>query len=394
MEHEISIITALQMIEAMDTVSLEPVPVYVSTDGRWYTGEKLLDRSFYKGLPGSLSQLQEVVLYPFPGVGGLKVLTEKKKGFAPTIFGKSEPDIVPVDVYIPAFHGSYGEDGCIQGLFELADVAYVGCNVVSAAMGMNKYHCKMFLKSHDIPVLPAILIEKEELDPDHGGSLKSVKEKILATDGLGEYPLFVKPASLGSSIGLGKAGDEKELDAAILEAFKYDSALIVEPCLENKMEINISVMEGEGPTPKASVVEIPVAEEGGELTYEDKYIRGGGKKSASLSQGMAGLTRIIDPEDLEQKYKDLAADYGVRIFKALGCAGTARIDLMMDLKSNDIYFNEINTLPGSMAYYLWAKSEPMVLYTDMISHIIKRAEFRQSTKTGLERKIGFRALFK
>ena len=163
MEHEISIITALQMIEAMDTVSLEPVPVYVSTDGRWYTGEKLLDRSFYKGLPGSLSQLQEVVLYPFPGVGGLKVLTEKKKGFAPTIFGKSEPDIVPVDVYIPAFHGSYGEDGCIQGLFELADVAYVGCNVVSAAMGMNKYHCKMFLKSHDIPVLPAILIEKEEL---------------------------------------------------------------------------------------------------------------------------------------------------------------------------------------------------------------------------------------
>ena len=390
MEHEISIITALQLIEAMDTVSLEPVPVYVTTEGRWYTGEQLLDREFYKGLPGSLSQLQEVVLYPFPGVGGLKVLSEKKKGF----FGRSEPDIVPVDVFIPAFHGSYGEDGCIQGLFELADVAYVGCNVVSAAMGMNKYHCKMFLKSLGVPVLPAILIEKEELDPAFGGSLKSVKEKILGTEGLESFPLFVKPSSLGSSIGLGKASDEKELDAAILEAFKYDSALMVEPCLEEKMEINISVMEGDGPLPTASVVEIPVAEEGGELTYEDKYIRGGGKKSASLSQGMAGLTRIIDPEDLDQKYKDQATEYGIKIFKSLGCGGTARIDLMVDLKNDALYFNEINTLPGSMAYYLWAKSDPMVLYTDMISHLIKRAEVRQSTKAGLERKIGFRALFK
>lgn len=393
-EHEISIITGLQLIEAMDTVTLEPVPVYITTDGRWYTGDDLLRRDFYKGLPGCLSALKEVVLMPVPGKGGLSVLSDKKKGLMPEIFGAREPDLIPVDVYIPAFHGSYGEDGCVQGLFELADVAYVGCNVLSASMGMNKYHCKMFLKSHDIPVLPAVLIDKEEMDPACGGSLKAVKERILATPGLESFPLFLKPASLGSSIGLGKARNDGELDAAIIEAFKYDSALIVEPCLEEKMEINISVMEGDGPVPRASVVEIPVAEEGGELTYEDKYIRGGGKKSGSLAQGMAGLTRIIDPADLDPKYKDLARDYGVQIFKLLGCSGTARIDLMLDLKKDQLYFNEINTLPGSMAYYLWAKSDPVMLYTDMISHIIGRAELRCRTKRALERKIGFKALFK
>lgn len=391
-EHEISIITALQLIEAMDPVSFEPVPVYVTTEGRWYTGSELLKRDFYKGLPGNLEKLKEVVLMPYPSKGGLTVLSQKKKGFLPEIMGVKEPDSIAVDVFIPAFHGSYGEDGCIQGLFELADVAYVGCNVVSASMGMNKYHCKMFLKSHDIPVLPAVTVDKEEIDPVSGGSLTKVKERILSVEGLSEYPLFIKPASLGSSIGLSKAKDEKELDAAIIKAFKYDSVLMVEPCLEEKMEINISVMEGQVCT--ASVVEIPVSEQGGELTYEDKYIRGGGKKSASLSQGMASLTRIIDPEDLDDKYKQLATEYALKIFKTLGCAGVARIDLMLDTKNDVLYFNEINTLPGSMAFYLWAKSSPLVLYTDMITQIIDRAQLRQRTKSALERKIGFNALFK
>lgn len=396
-EHEISIITALQLIEAMDTVVYEPIPVYVTTKGRWYVGDELLNRDFYKGLPGCLNELTEVILLPVPGKGGLTILSsgDEKKGLnLSSIFGKAEEKqpIVPVDVYLPAFHGSYGEDGCVQGLFEMADVAYVGCNVVSAAMGMNKYHAKMFIKSHDVPVLPSVLVKKEEIDPEKGGSLAKVKEKIHSVAGLEEFPLFIKPASLGSSIGLGKAADDKSLDAAIIEAFKYDSTLMVEPCMEEKMEINVSVLDG--PEPSASVVEIPVAEEGEELTYEDKYVRGGGKKSGSVSEGMASLTRVIDPSDMDEETKKLARQHALTVFKALGCSGVARIDLMVDLKTNQIYFNEINTLPGSMSFYLWAKSDPCVIYTELISKIIERAEERHFTKSNLNREIGFKALFK
>lgn len=394
-EHEISIITALQLIESMDTVSYNPVPVYVTTSGKWYTGKELLKREFYKGLPGCLSELTEVALLPVPNLGGLTILPrdEKPKLFNLGALGDSDKSkVVPVDVYLPAFHGSYGEDGCIQGLFELAEVPYVGCNVVSASMGMNKYHCKMFLKSHDIPVLPSVVIHKDEIDPDKGGGLESARQKILATEGLSEFPLFVKPASLGSSIGLGKAKDGPSLDAALLEAFKFDSSLMVEPCLEEKLEINVSVFEGDDV--RASVVEIPVSEEGEELTYEDKYVRGGGKKTGSVSEGMASLSRVIDPSDMAPETKELAQEYALRVFKALGCSGVARIDLMLDLKTNQLYFNEINTLPGSMSFYLWAKSNPMVLYTELITKIIERAELRHHTKLGLNREIGFKALFK
>ena len=203
--------------------------------------------------------------------------------------------------------------------------------------------------------------------------------------------MFIKPSSLGSSIGLGKAANDQELDAAVIEAFKYDSSLMVEPCLENKMEINVSVLDGTPPI--ASVVEIPVSQEGEELTYEDKYVRGGGKKSGSVSEGMASLTRVIDPSDLAQETKDLARKYGVEIYNLLGCAGVARIDLMLDLNNNQLYFNEINTLPGSMAFYLWAKSDPCVLYTEMLTIILERAELRHKTKSGLQREIGFKALY-
>lgn len=390
-EHEISIITALQLIESIDTTVYNPIPVYVATSGHWYTGAGLLDRQFYKGLPGSLENLTEVILLPTPGKGGLTILSKKEKKGIFSFGGKDEPDIVPVDVYLPAFHGSYGEDGCIQGLFELADVAYVGCNVVSAAMGMNKYQAKMYLKSHNIPVLPSVIVKKEEIDPQAGGSLTSVKEKIKSVEGLEEFPLFIKPSSLGSSIGLGKASNDQELDAQIIEAFKYDASLMVEPCLDNKLEINVSVLDGTPPV--ASVVEIPVSEEGEELTYEDKYVRGGGKKSGSVSEGMASLTRVIDPTDLAQETKDLARKHGVEIYNLLGCAGVARIDLMLNLNDNQLYFNEINTLPGSMAFYLWAKSDPCVLYTEMLTTIIERAELRHKTKTGLQREIGFKALY-
>lgn len=390
-EHEISIITALQLIEAMDSVKYHPLPVYVAPTGKWYCGEALLKKDCYKNMPASLSELKEVVLLPVPGINGLTVLGAKAKGSF-GFFNKPTEETIPVDIFFPAFHGSYGEDGCVQGLFELADVAYTGSDVVSSAISMSKYHCKKYLESHDIPVLPSTVVDKEAFDVGAGGGLGKLREQILATPGLDQFPLFVKPANLGSSIGVSKAADGPALDAALLKAFKYDRQAIIEPCLDEKMEINVSVLDGPEPTP--SVVEIPVSSDGNELTYEDKYMRGGSKKNGPVSTGMAGLARVINPADLDAVVKENARDYARRAFKLLGCAGVARIDFMLDLKTNRLYFNEINPLPGSLAYYLWVNSEPALLYTDMITHIIERAELRKQRKAGLSHEIGFKALFK
>ena len=375
-EHEISVITALQLINVLDVERYRPIPVYIAQSGRWYTGEALLNKEFYKKLPASLSQVQEVTLLPVPRIGGLTVLQPKKPG-----------EVIPVDIYFLAFHGTYGEDGCIQGLMEMADVAYTGCGVLSAALGMNKYQCKTHLAAHGIPVLPATVVHRDE----GRKSLTAVRDRILSTPGLEQFPLFIKPCNLGSSIGISVASDIAGLNAALVNTFRYDSQAIVEPCVKDILEINVAVLEDDEPV--ASVVEMPVSTSG-VLTYEDKYLRGEGNKQAGESQGMASLTRVIDPKDLNVELKQAAIEYALKAFKVLGCSGVARIDFIIDSTTDKIYFNEINTLPGSLSFYLWVKSEPPLLYTELLNRIIERAEMRQRTKVALRRNEGLRALFK
>ncbi len=375
-EHEISVITALQLINVLDVERYRPIPVYIAQSGRWYTGEALLNKEFYKKLPASLSQVQEVTLLPVPRIGGLTVLQPKKPG-----------EVIPVDIYFLAFHGTYGEDGCIQGLMEMADVAYTGCGVLSAALGMNKYQCKTHLAAHGIPVLPATVVHRDE----GRKSLTAVRDRILSTPGLEQFPLFIKPCNLGSSIGISVASDIAGLNAALVNTFRYDSQAIVEPCVKDILEINVAVLEDDEPV--ASVVEMPVSTSG-VLTYEDKYLRGEGNKQAGESQGMASLTRVIDPKDLNVELKQAAIEYALKAFKVLGCSGVARIDFIIDSTTAQIYFNEINTLPGSLSFYLWVKSEPPLLYTELLNRIIERAEMRQRTKVALRRNEGLRALFK
>jgi D-alanine-D-alanine ligase len=392
-EHEISIITALQVLEAMDSVKYQAIPVYIAPSGKWYTGDPLWKRDFYKGMPGTLADAQEVTLLPMPGVGGLTVIPNKSKKSGFALFGgkKEESDeVIPVDIFFPAFHGSFGEDGCIQGLLELADATYTGSDMLSSAVSMSKYHCKKFLESHGIPVLPSVVLSREGMTP--GGDLTPLRNQVLSTEGFDKFPLFIKPANLGSSIGIAKATDNASLDSAILQAFKYDHQVIVEPCLDNKMEINVSVMDDV--EPKTSVVEIPVSEAGGELTYEDKYIRSGGKKGGQIAQGMAGLSRVIDPTDLDPTTKANAQKWALDAFKYIGCGGVARIDFMLDLNTNKLYFNEINPLPGSLAYYLWSNSKPSVLFTDLINTMLERAVHHKQKKSAKVREIGFHALLK
>ena len=382
-EHEISIITAIDAIGAIDVLKYEVIPVYISQQGRWYTGKELLQRNFYKGLPGCLESIEEVVLYPTPSIGGL-VKRFPKKG----LFSKPKEEIIPVDVYLPLFHGQFGEDGCIQGLFEMADVTYCGSNVIASAVAMNKSICKDVLKSNGIPVLPSKVFEKREVLRD----ISKVRAAVLSEPTLVNFPLFVKPCNLGSSVGIAKVSNVEELDSAILKAVSLDTHVLIEPFLPNMFEINISVLDTEN-GPKASVVEVP-SKTGEALSYEDKYLRGGGKKkTAQASQGMASLVRAIDPESLSDTYKKTVTELALKSYQVLGCSGVARFDFMVDTAKDKIYFNELNPLPGSISFYLWEKSKPPVFYTELVTEIIEQGIRNKEVKDSLKREFGFKALF-
>ena len=376
-EHEISVISALQLMLAVDPAKFDLIPVYITPNGSWYIGAALLERSFYAKALENLAQLEEVTLLPKPGVGGL------------TRLGARGPSsVIQVDLFLPAFHGQYGEDGCIQGLFEMAQVPYTGSDLPSSAITMNKYLCKMYLSAHGIPVLPASIVHRHEAQAD----IKQVVSGLLSQDKLKHFPLFIKPCNLGSSIGVSRVNDATELAAALAKVFRYDTQALVEPCVSKIMEINVSVRAQLGIESgiEASVVEIPVSESG-TLSYEEKYLRDGGKKSGR-SQGMASLTRVIDPADLDSELRNQVIELAKRSFSLLGCSGVARLDFIVDLATNKLYFNELNAFPGSCAFYLWARSKPRVLYTQLIEDMINAALGRFATNAALDRDIGLRAL--
>jgi D-alanine-D-alanine ligase len=367
---------------AIDPAKYDVVPVYIAPNGGWFSGQQLLERSFYQRVPASLSDLQEVTLYPKPGINGLVPIGGP--GGVVRALVTPTAEIIPIDVFLPVFHGQYGEDGCIQGLFEMANVPYTGSDFTASAITMNKYLCKRYLDAHGIPVLPALPIMREEAQ----GDLQGMVSWIRSQEGFTKLPLFIKPCNLGSSIGVSRVKEESEIPAALSKVFRYDTVALVEPCVSNIMEINVSVREHNGI--EASVVEIPVSSTG-VLSYEEKYLRGGGKKSGP-SQGMASLTRIIDPQDLDPEMKSQVIELGKRSFALLGCSGVARLDFIVDLDTGRLYFNELNAFPGSCAFYLWARSHPRVIYTQLIDDMINTALKTHATKSSLDRNIGLQAL--
>jgi D-alanine-D-alanine ligase len=367
---------------AIDPMKYEVTPVYIAPNGFWYTGKELFDRAFYRSVPSSLPKLQEVTLLPKPGVGGLTKIGGPIDAAKQAL--SIDSMIIPIDMFLPVFHGQFGEDGCIQGLFELAKVPYTGSNVPSSAITMNKYLCKMYLKEHGIPVLPALTVTRE----DAHKNLSRTVEWVTAQEGFNELPLFVKPCSLGSSIGVSRVKELHQLGPALAKVFRYDTMAIIEPCVSQIMEINVSIRDYNGT--QASVVEIPVSDSG-VLSYEEKYLRGGGKKTGQ-SQGMASLTRVIDPQDLDESLRSSVIEYGKMVFKLLGCSGVARLDFIVDLKTEKLYFNELNAFPGSCAFYLWARSRPRVLYTELIDNMIETGFKNFSEQSALDRNIGLKAL--
>lgn len=333
-EHDVSIVTAHQVM-ALLAVDHDVVPVYVTREGRWLTSPALNDLSVYRD--GRWDDVgNEVVLPPSAGFGGLQISGPRLR----------RPRRIPVDVVIPSIHGTYGEDGTLQGLLDLADLPYTGSGVVASALGMDKVAMKAVFKDAGLPVVADTLVTGPRLDADPDGVLDEIEGRI-------GYPAFVKPTRLGSSVGIAKATDREGLVEALDVARRYDGRILVEQAMEGCIEVNCAVIGGAGFEPATSVCEQPVAWQEF-LTFEDKYLRSG-KGSSKETSGMAALDRRI-PAPISDTLTKQVQDNALRAFKAIGAAGVARVDAFAREDTGETWVMEINTVPGSFSFYLWEPS--------------------------------------
>jgi len=361
-EHDVSIVTGIQLIENIDKEKYDVIPVYIAKDGEWYTGEKLADIAFVREFDKNAKGIKRVCLPPVPGTKGL--LTCPESG---GLFGRAKQEHIPVDVVIPALHGLHGEDGTVQGLLELADIPYTSCGVVGSAAGMDKYVMKCAFRGAGVPVVDGVVFNRDEWEKDPD----AVANRLEAEVG---YPMFIKPANLGSSIGISRADNREKLFFAVTVAAAYDRRIIAEQAVVDNIEINCSCV-GFGGDVTASVCEQPISW-GELLDFSAKYLSGGGKPGTA-SSGMASLNRLI-PAPISEELTKKVQDLSVKIFKALDCKGVVRIDFLYDTKNDQLYANEINTIPGSFAFYLW---EPLgIPYSELIDKLIACAELAHREK--------------
>lgn len=353
-EHEVSVISALQAIDSLNKDKYDVLPIYITKTGQWLTGEGLLEISNYKNLKALISNCDEVRIVPHANAGKLVQLREG-------LFKKSIEH--QVDLAFPILHGTFGEDGAIQGVFELMGVPYVGCNVLSSATGMDKIYTKMILRENGIPVLDFISFFLKDWLENETGLRQQIKEKL-------GYPVIVKPANTGSSVGISKVDSEEELREAVDQAASFSRRILIEPMVTQLREINCSVL-GDYEQAEASPCEEPLRS-GEILSYQDKYV-------ADSSKGMSGAKRKL-PADLPAAQAEEIQSLAIATFKALDCAGVARIDFLIDEKDQRVYVNEINAIPGSLSFYLWkagGKSYPQLL-DDMISVALKAQRERNN----------------
>ncbi len=337
-ENEISVLTAIQAMEAMNPAKYDITPIYISKEGRWYTGAALRQSSNYKDMERLYSSCEEVYLRPIYGDNNLYKVRKP-------LFGSDV--VTSLDVILPALHGTNCEDGSFQGTIEMTGIPYAGCNVLASANGMDKITMKMILAASGIPVIDYAWFSDKEWFDSEQQTIERI-EKQLA------YPLIVKPADSGSSVGITAVHNREELKVAVENAISYSKRIIVEHLVEQLKEINCSVL-GNYYECEASVCEAPIRS-GEILSYEDKYLGGGAKGGAKggvkESRGMHSTVREI-PANLPDEQTTFIRTKAVETFKALNCDGVARIDFMIDEATQQIYVNEINTIPGSLSFYLW-----------------------------------------
>lgn len=348
-EHEVSVISALQAVASLDYEKYDIIPVYITKSGEFYTGEFISEIEEYKNIPALLKKSRRCIFVSDSG-------RVKLVRYPFRVFGGS---ISEVDVAFPIVHGTNVEDGTLQGYLKTLGLPFVGCDVVSSAVGMDKYVMKTVLKDNAVPVLDCLRFTECDY-----ASPEEITDKCEERLG---YPVIVKPVNLGSSVGISVAKNREKLLEAFDNAFRFAPSVLVERAITNLKEINCSVC-GDVDFAEASECEQP-AKSDEILSYKDKYTSGGSKKTGG-SKGMASLARKI-PADITPERREEIRALAVKAFRVLGCSGVSRIDFMIDMDTDEVYLNEINTIPGSLSFYLW---EPVgVPYKELLDRMIELA---------------------
>jgi D-alanine-D-alanine ligase len=348
-EHGVSILTAHYVMAALDRAQYDVVPIYITREGHWVTGDALRDPNSFRDLSLTGLSLERVIVAPDPSLPVLMRTPDARRLFRKTILGR-------IDVAFPVIHGTHGEDGTIQGLFELADVPYVGAGVLASAAGMDKILMKSVFRDHGLPVVRSLGLLRSSWRATPEEAVKRV-EATLA------YPLFVKPANAGSSIGITKARDREQLRAGLELASRYDRRIIVEESVENATEINCAVLGYEDPKPSLCEQAVSRAEL---FSYQEKYMR-----------DLGGSDRLI-PAPLSNELTAKIQNLAVQAFRALDCSGVARVDFLVAAGGERVYVNEINTLPGALAFRLW---KPLGLrFPELLDRLIRLALERHEDK--------------
>jgi D-alanine-D-alanine ligase len=374
-EHEVSLLSAASVLNAIDKEKYEVVPIGITKDGRWLTAEHaenlltgklvLEPRNLRAGDPDTTSSAavlargEAVVVPPEP--------VHRNSGLVPFqtdvgLMRRASDRAINVDVIFPVLHGTFGEDGTIQGLLELADIPYVGAGVLGSAAGMDKDIMKSLFIAAGIPIVKHVTILRAAWENDPKKVQKLVESKLI-------YPVFVKPANLGSSVGISKAHNRKELGPAIEEAAKFDRKIVIEQGVggkkEKAREIECSVLGNDEPAASVPGEIVPGKEF---YDYAAKYVDEG--------------SQLIIPAKLTKAETKKVQDLAVAAFQAVDCSGLARVDFLMDPKTRKIYLNEINTMPGftaiSMYPKLWAASG--LAYADLIDRLIQLGIERHEDK--------------
>ncbi len=349
-EHDVSIITGQLIISGLKKCGYNVIPVYIDKKGKWYSDPKLSSIKFFTQNPSDLNNKLESFNIDFNKSSGKIV---KQSGF---LKGNAV-----LDIAFPAFHGQNGEDGTFQGLCEMLNVPYVGCDVTSSAITMDKVLTKMIYKANNIPTVDFVYFNLEEWRINKKGILQQIKSL--------NWPVIIKPVRLGSSIGISKAKNQKDLEFAIEVALHYDEKVIVEKAIENLMDVTCCLIGNNDPQPSLLQESIFQSEF---FSYEDKYLKGGGAQTGKATKS------IIIPARLDKKTTKEIQDAAVSAYQVLGCSGIARVDFLYDKTTKKWYANEVNTLPGTLYHHLWKKSG--IPFEKLLEKLIGYAEEKYQKK--------------
>lgn len=362
-EHDVSIVTALaSIIKPLElTRKYRIEAVYIAKDGAWYWDDRLkniklfssngIQDFMHKAQPASVQFDGGMTLVKASGIAGRKTVRH-------------------IDIVFPAMHGTYGEDGALMGLLDMSGVPYVGCGTSAAAVAMDKVLCKQLAVANDIPVSKFLNFTRTDLERDPAAAIKAILKHL-------RYPLFIKPAHLGSSIGISRVSGDTELRNALEVATHYDDKIIVEEAVGNLVEVTLPIMGNEDPRP--ALLEQPMTKPEDFFDFDTKYMQGGKKGKGKGTKGAQGYSQI--PAPLPKPLYETAEATGLAVYRALGCSGTARVDMLIDTKAKKVYFNEVNPLPGGLYAHNW--NQAGVSNVELVQKLLSLAKERQAQRQAL-----------